>query len=406
LELCQKKGARLFCQGDIQQIASIEAGNALRDCLDGTPTMRTKLEEIRRQKNETYRRAVMTLRKSPADGLRKLVDMGAVHEVPSPVELTEQLASAYFEESDVVRGKSRQSVLIVAGTHHVISQVTAAIRRERIRRGEINPENEIARDVLESTQWTDAQRSLAREYKDKFVVQFRQNFDKRFPRGASADVVGVSTHKNEITVRNSETGEMAILDPSKISKDCDVFRVKTVLVSPGDKILFTANKKLTGKHKAVNGEIAVVESVDASGNIRLNDGRVLKESFRNWTLGYCSTVFKAQGKNIDSVVVAPDGMNRELFMVAVSRGKFSIQLFTKSLLRLQNEIQISGARTSAMSFARDFAKQVTYDKQRRLAVTAAQKAAMRVAKHVQVVESLKGKLSPGIPPTSRRVNQK
>jgi ATP-dependent exoDNAse (exonuclease V) alpha subunit len=124
--------------------------------------------------------------------------------------------------------------------------------------------------------------------------------------------------------------------------------------------------------RCVNGEVAIVHSVDTeSGDIQLKDGRILRKEFEDFCLAYANTAHKSQGKTVDSVIVAGDGLTKELFYVAVTRGRKSVKIFTQNVVDLAHKVSISGARRSATSFARDYFEDVmmrrAHDKQREVA---------------------------------------
>ena len=61
--------------------------------------------------------------------------------------------------------------------------------------------------------------------------------------------------------------------------------------------------------------------LDEQGRIHLKDGRQLPEGYRQFTHGYAVTAHKSQGRSVDHVVILADRMARDLFYVAVSRGR-------------------------------------------------------------------------------------
>ena len=90
-------------------------------------------------------------------------------------------------------------------------------------------------------------------------------------------------------------------------------------IAAGDKLLITANRH-EPRFRATNGEIVTVERVDQKGQVQLRDGRVLPPSFKQFAHGYAVTAHRSQGKSVDCVIISGDGMRRELFYVAATRG--------------------------------------------------------------------------------------
>lgn len=101
-----------------------------------------------------------------------------------------------------------------------------------------------------------------------------------------------------------------------------------------------------------NGELVTVSDVDASGGIHLENGRTLPPNYRSFAHGYAVTAHRSQGKTVDSVLLSGDGMQKELFYVAASRGRHGVTVITSDKERLQQTVGRSMARTSATEFLR------------------------------------------------------
>ena len=78
-----------------------------------------------------------------------------------------------------------------------------------------------------------------------------------------------------------------------------------------------------------------VSRIDEQGRIHLQDGRALPENYKQFAHGYAVTAHRSQGKSVDAVVISADGMRKELFYVAASRGRERITVVTsdRELLR-------------------------------------------------------------------------
>jgi hypothetical protein len=95
-----------------------------------------------------------------------------------------------------------------------------------------------------------------------------------------------------------------------------------------------------------------VSGVDPEGRISLEDGRVLPAGFRHFTHGYAVTAHRSQGQSVDAVIISGDGMRKELFYVAASRGRQSVQVITSDKESLRESVARSSARKSASELAR------------------------------------------------------
>src|SRR5213083_939589 len=87
------------------------------------------------------------------------------------------------------------------------------------------------------------------------------------------------------------------------------------------------------------------------GLIHLREGRVLPPNFRQFAHGYAVTAHRSQGKSVDSVIISGDGMRKELFYVAASRGREKVVVITSDKERLRETVARSTARQSASELA-------------------------------------------------------
>ena len=126
---------------------------------------------------------------------------------------------------------------------------------------------------------------------------------------------------------------------------------RPIEIAPGDKLLLTANRREEA-FRATNGEIVTVSEVDTKGRIHLEDGRILPASFKQFAHGYAVTAHRSQGKSVDAVIISGDGMQRELFYVAASRGRERVLVITSDKQRLRESVARSTARQSASELAR------------------------------------------------------
>ena len=163
----------------------------------------------------------------------------------------------------------------------------------------------------------------------------------------------VSVAENGIAIRSSDGTRSTI--SKRHAGSFDVLEAKPIEVSAGDRLLLTANRRDAGL-RVTNGELVTVSGVDALGRIQLEDGRQLPANYRSFAHGYAVTAHRSQGKTVDSVILSGDGMQKELFYVAASRGRHSVTVITSDKERLQETVGRSMARTSASELLRDRTK--------------------------------------------------
>jgi len=337
LELSRRYSARLVFCGDTKQIQGIEACDALRVLETESQIKSVRLTNVQRQQVSTYREAIQELRSDPTIGFEKLATMGAIHEV-GWADRARVVASAYADTES-----KGQKTLVVCPTHEEIDRVTEAIRSDRKSAGKLIGVIELSRDV--SLNWTIAQKSNIRNYRPGQFLGFHKSV-KGIRKHETVEITGVED--NQILVRK-ESGEVRVLT-KKQAKAFDVLERRALEVAVGDKLLLTANRRDTTL-RMTNGEIVTISGVDLSG-IRLEDGRVLPPNFRQFTHGYAVTAHRSQGKSVDAVIISADGMRKELFYVAASRGRDQISIITSDKDRLRETIAQSSVRKSASELAR------------------------------------------------------
>ena len=159
-----------------------------------------------------------------------------------------------------------------------------------------------------------------------------------------------------------------------------MYERRTIEIAAGDKVLLTANRR-DPDFRATNGEIVTVSGVDDRGRIHLEDGRKLPTEYKQFAHGYAVTAHRSQGKSVNSVIISGDGMRKELFYVAASRGRNSVQVITSNKDLLRESVARSTVRQSASELAqkaRPGLKQGPYRGE-----SAARQLAARAASQVQ-----------------------
>ena len=344
LKLAEQQSARIIFSGDTKQIRSVEASDALRMLERESHLKSALLSEVQRQTDHGYRDAIQELRRDPERGFDKLEQIGAVREVPWS-ERAQAVQQAYSEAQAQINAKGQpRSVLVVAPTHEEIGHITEAIRAERTRTGELGQSTHQQHHV--PLNWTTAEKSDVRNYAEGQVLEFHRPV-KGVARHESLDVIGVENGKAIVLNARGEEREFT----AKHAKCFEVYERRTIEVAPDDKLLLMANRREPG-FRATNGELVTVSRIDEQGRIHLQDGRALPENYKQFTHGYAVTAHRSQGKSVDAVVISADGMRKELFYVAASRGRDSIAVVTSDRDLLRESVAHSVARQSASELSR------------------------------------------------------
>jgi hypothetical protein len=289
--------------------------------------------------------------------------------------VAEAFAEAQTERSGLA------SVLVVCPTHEEINRVTDAIRSDRKRRGQLGASVQTIRQV--PLNWTAAQKSDARNFRAGHTLGFH-----RAVKGiAKNELVEVERIEGKnLMVRTAGGVERNLT--AKQARSFEVYESKAIEVSVGDRLLLTANRR-DSEFRATNGELVTVASID-EGNVRLNDGRTLPSNYRHFSHGYAMTAHRSQGNSVDSVIISADGMRKELFYVAASRGRQSVRVITSDREALRDTVARSTARKSASELARKAG--VVLERGARRGLTAASEMAKRNRCHQQQAEVVRTRI--------------
>ena len=344
LKLTDQRSMRLIFSGDSKQIRSVEASDALRVLERESQLKSASLGEVQRQTAQGYREAIQELRRDPERGFDELEQIGAVREVPWS-DRAQAVQQAYSEAQAQANAKGHpSSVLVVAPTHEEIGNITEAIRAERARTGELG--QSIHQQHHVPLNWTTAEKSDVRNYAEGQVLEFHRAV-KGVARHESLEIIRVENGK--IFARDACGEEREFT--AKHAKCFEVYERRPIEIAANDKLLLTANRREPG-FRATNGELVTVSRIDAQSRIHLQDGRALPENYKQFTHGYAVTAHRSQGKSVDAVVISADGMRKELFYVAASRGRESITVVTSDRDLLRESVAHSVARQSASELLR------------------------------------------------------
>jgi ATP-dependent exoDNAse (exonuclease V) alpha subunit len=352
LRLAEDRSLRSVFSGDTKQIQSVEAGDALRILEKESQLKTVALTQVQRQTRRDYRDAIQELRRNPERGFTKLDAIGAVCEV-TLMERAQAVADAYAACA------SRTS-LVVCTTHDEIDRVTEAIRDGRKLRAELGPGAALKRYV--SLNWTAAQKADFQNFRSGQILGFH-----RAVKGISKnETVEVMRLEIDVVVVRTANGEERRIT-GKQAKCFDVLEARAIEVSTGDRLLLTSNRREQGL-RITNGELVKVFAIDSAGRIQLEDGRTLPRNYRSFTHGYAVTAHRSQGKSVDSVIISADGMQKELFYVAASRGRESVTVVTSDKERLKETVARTMARQSASELVRGTSLAVHQSSHRGLAM--------------------------------------
>jgi hypothetical protein len=306
-----------------------------------------ELKEIWRQKADTHKAIVASLRAGDLEhAFKRMNKLGMLRE-NAPEERHEALAADYV--AAVIENKS---ALVISPTHAEGERVTNRIR-ERLKQDGRLGGNERELLQLKNLQWTEAQRGDPVNYQAGMVVQFHQNV-AGFRRGERLTVKRRDGYGRLLAERQ---GGSAVAVPLDHARRFQVYESRSLALAPGDKVRITQNGFTLGGQRLNNGDLRQVSGFTKSGDIKLANGWVIPKDYGNLTHGYCVTSYGAQSKGVDRVFVAESSesfpaADRQQFYVSASRFKEALTIYTDDKQQLLNAVSKSSERPSATDLVR------------------------------------------------------
>jgi ATP-dependent exoDNAse (exonuclease V) alpha subunit len=259
-------------------------------------------------------------------------------------EQQERLTGHYLELA-----RSGHSTVVVAQTWSEIHKVNDAVRQSLKTEGLIAEEERMVA-TLERIDLTDAQKRDKRFYDEETVLVLNRDAGG-FKKGQIARFLGVS--KNGVIIETDhKVGSIATKHLNRLT----ACRRKELALSIGDRLQLKANAAASDGRRLANGELVTVHAVNASGEIALDDGRVMPRDYRQFVRGYAVTSYASQGKTVDYVLFSDSAVkaatNAQQWYVSISRGRKGIRIFTSDKWQLCENVSRSGNRALALDLVR------------------------------------------------------
>lgn len=353
LELAEAHNGRVILSGDTCQHGPVQASDALRAIERYSGLRPAELDIIRRQdpkrgKAEHEREQIRTYRtavKAAAEGdvaasFAALEAINAVEEA-SADEMHDSIVRAYL-----ALAARNQSALVVSQTRKEVRTLNESIRAGLRSGGHIEDGEQLV-SALESTDLTSAQKLDPRFYPKDHVLVFNRRI-----AGCDRGTRGRMLAANESGIIVEAAGKIRMVRP-KYADHLTVCAPHSLQLSPRDRLQLRANAKAMDGELLANGEVVTVRKIRASGEIALEDGRILPASYRQFVRGYAVTSYGSQGKTVDCVLLSDSAVraatNSQQWYVSISRGRRSVRIFTPNKAELRKHIARSGDRALALS---------------------------------------------------------
>lgn len=356
IRLVQAKEGRLILSGDTRQHGAVAASDALLAIEEYGRLKPAEIQTIRRQNPELarsaeekrligdYRSAV----KAAADGrvdesFDRLDKMGAIWEIPE-----EQRRAALAAEYLAALAR-QERVLVVAPTHAEVRGVNEAVREELKKTGQLGAGETLT--TYQAVDGTAAQRRDARFYYEAGqVAGFLQRYG-RYAKGDFCEIVGAN-ERGVVLVKDGRRSTVSY----RYAERFIVAKATPLEIAPGDRLQLKFNGKSREGSAVTNGELVTVRALRRDGALVVEDERgdrkTLAATQRLFNRGYAVTSYAAQGKTVDTVLLA-DAANRaatnvKQWYVAISRGRKRVVVFTSDKAALREHVQQFGTRALAL----------------------------------------------------------
>jgi conjugative relaxase-like TrwC/TraI family protein len=355
INAAQKLGVQVVVTGDDKQIAAIEAGQPFAQWLKHD-IRQFKLQDIQRTKNQDYIEAIKHVREGDIkDALERLA--GDIVEI----EDSDARIAAMLNKWKGL-GEQRKNTLLLTARNAERTQLNNGVREVLLAEGKLTNNTERVRLITVVSRG--AERRDARFYEVGWVVQFSSDIqDLGIKKGDYWEVASVDRKRKSILLKSTSGTERTIAwNPRDHSttgrRGVEVFKPEKTAIAVGDEVRWGRNLKVDDQRLA-NGQLMTVTRIEGNLTTFLSEGREITVdqgtlAGSHWDHAYASTVYSSQGRTIDWVLVNAESYRGELlsqhaFMVAISRQRYKITLFTDDREKLQESLENElGDKSSAL----------------------------------------------------------
>jgi conjugative relaxase-like TrwC/TraI family protein len=355
LRAAEYQKARVWFVGDKKQLGSVEAGSPFGQLLKaGVPV--AEMKEIFRQRSEALKESVKDIIAGKYESSLKRISSDIV-EIPNRDKCLEAVVKEYFQQDRV----GRKSSLVITSTNADRQSLNKTIRAELKKLNELQGQVVLGQ-VVTSKNLTESEKKRLLNYSEGTVVRFGRSYESIGAKaGEYYSVSSVDLKSSTVRLKSLSNDNAVEWKPAKLNKVEVYHPVQNQELQAGDRIRWTRNDKAVGRK---NGETAKILSFSKDGRQATVEGSrgeqsVLNlDSDRHWDYAYSSTVYSAQGKTCDKVIVHLDTENKQLLgseqaYVALSRARNEIKIFTDDATSLPKNISVSRAQKNVLDVAPD-----------------------------------------------------
>ncbi len=356
LKLMHAFEARLFIPtGDTRQIASLESGKP-HEIIQKTIEP-IKLEHIRRQENDTLKKAVketyeydfqsafQTLKESIIEIGGANNKVGCQDKTDSHrIERIQALVSDYVSYAP----ESRHSVLVITPGHEDRILTNTLIREHLKQEGTLTGA-EYSFTSLTSKSMTQVERSHLKNFAKGEVIRFNKA-EGTIKAGDYFVIHDVIETHHMLSLKDTNGNELLWQVPeakNRLNSTIEVFKAETRSLQVGDMIRWSRTDK---RNDLLSSEPAKITSLGKDAiSIQYKDGRKVnfdpkQRQFQHWDHNYALTVYAAQGATKQTVLALLESyrenlINQAAFLVALTRSVDTFRVYTDNIAALLERIE-------------------------------------------------------------------
>jgi len=349
--------ARVILVGDTRQLSGIESGSPFRS-LQAHGMETAHLTQSLRQKDPSLKVAAALITNGCVEaGLKKLGDK--IVEEKNERKRTQLIAQRYLSLSS----KARTNALVISSTnkerHLLTDQIRAGLKKEGILTGEITTWKLVAKDL------TSEQKKFPHNYENGDVIIFGRDYKSiGLKKGIQYTVFGKEMEK--VIVKDA-SGNLNTFCPIKFSKK-SIYSREKIKIAEGDRLKWTKNDYKLSRR---NGQHFEVKKIEGKKKIILTgtnkEETMTLKDFQHIDHAIVSTIYSAQGKTVDHVIISSDkGLDKESMYTAITRARYEVFIYTEDMDRLIRDAHKSRTKENPKELLRKIGSEPSQDFSQRL----------------------------------------
>jgi ATP-dependent exoDNAse (exonuclease V) alpha subunit len=339
-------GNKIVLVGDRKQLQAIGAGKMFTELQRERVINEVNMQEVLRQKTDETKELVKNIKEyqtgDNTDGMKDafaLMDKhGIIEEVVSKSK-NENVTKQFIQSKAIEEYLKSDDCLILTASREEKSNINIRVRQR----------------ILSEEQLNNSVTILAKEsLQNSYIATDYKVGDKVVKSGKEYTVTGIVQKENALVLGRTNNGKEEKAAAKLYEERVTASREKQLVLSPGEKIIFTKNDRKLGVQNGLSG---IIESIDKDKNItiQLKDRKVTFNTNRysNLDYGYALTLHKAQGQTCEKAIFvhsAGDNVSTESFYVAATRATHNVKVLTPNKDALFNSVCKAQDKTSTREF--------------------------------------------------------